>query len=311
MPQLDSETLERGIYLDFEQGMNEEIPQIAGVLIDGEYTCYIVDPRLEGAAEDRRVKRRGERWRYREAEELAYSLLNTAEEEGRRIIAYSTAEKITLVELIGEKKRISGLYLNANTASWFRKRRKTTYNRIKREIKRSGRWRKTVGLKDILGLNFVGYDYPRNLKNYSPGRALRDMLSSLKERGDHELVPKNVKRRFTQLHRYNMHDCAGMKHLLEYRLSRDISDSEKKGRSPKKAPAKKKTKPRVQKGYCIRCGDRKKKFDVEKPLCWDCYKEWAIYSNSEYEEDYCHKCGIVWDTTLDKPLCKNCWRKSR
>ena len=90
---------------------------------------------------------------------------------------------------------------------------------------------------------------------------------------------------------------------------REIAQLEKKVRSLKKSPAKKKAKPRVTKGYCIRCGDRKK-FDFEKPLCRDCYGEWAFYSNPDYEEDCCHKCGRDWGTTIDRPLCTSCWRKS-
>ena len=83
-----------------------------------------------------------------------------------------------------------------------------------------------------------------------------------------------------------------------------------KSKSSAKKTVKKKVKPRVTKGYCIRCGDRKK-FDFKKPLCLDCYDEWAFYSNPDYEEDCCHKCGRDWGTTIDRPLCTNCWRKSR
>lgn len=91
---------------------------------------------------------------------------------------------------------------------------------------------------------------------------------------------------------------------------KEIAGLEKKVRSLKKTPAKKKAKPKVAKGYCIRCGDRKK-FDFQKPLCRDCYDEWAFYSNPDYEEDCCHKCGRDWGTTIDRPLCTSCWRKSR
>ena len=77
----------------------------------------------------------------------------------------------------------------------------------------------------------------------------------------------------------------------------------------KAKPSKKKAKQRVVKGYCIRCGDRKK-FDALKPLCRGCYDEWAFYSNPDYEEDCCHKCGRDWGTTIDRPLCTSCWRKS-
>ena len=220
-PELNDEMVSRGIYLDFEMGMEKEIPQIAGVLVDGEYTCYVTDPLLEEAAESR-AGRPGENWRFREAEDLVRWILDKAEGEGRRIMGYSTYDRSIMVRLAGdEEARIESLYYNANMAKWFRKRRKSTYNKILRAIKKDRkRRRKKVGLKDILMLDFIHYDYPRYLKSYSPGRALREMLGFLEERGEHARVPQSVKTRFTKLHRYNMHDCKGMKHLLEYRLSR-------------------------------------------------------------------------------------------
>ena len=77
-----------------------------------------------------------------------------------------------------------------------------------------------------------------------------------------------------------------------------------------KASAKKKAKKKAARGYCIRCGDRKK-FEVERPMCIDCYDIWVQYSNPDYIEDHCHKCGKEWDTSIDRPLCTRCWRKSR
>ena len=49
---IDSDLITRGIYIDFEQRIKEDLPQIAGVLIDDEYTCYVVDPRLENAVKN-------------------------------------------------------------------------------------------------------------------------------------------------------------------------------------------------------------------------------------------------------------------
>ena len=91
---------------------------------------------------------------------------------------------------------------------------------------------------------------------------------------------------------------------------REIAQLEKKVRSLKKSPAKKKAKRKAARGYCIRCGDRKK-LEVGRPLCIDCYDVWVQYSNPDYIEDHCHKCGREWDTSIDRPLCTSCWRKSR
>jgi len=220
IPTITHEIITKGIYLDFEKPIKEETPQIAGVLIDDEYTCYVIDPRLKEVAEDRRAKRTTERWRYCDAKELVLSLLDTAEKEDRHIIGYSEAELNTMTDLVGQEDRISERYYNANMAPWFKERRKPTYNRIKRVKKKSNEWSKTVGLKDILELDFVDYDYPRDLKNYSPASAIRIMLKFLGEKHHYASVPRGPRKNFTILHRYNMHDCKGMRHLLEYRLSR-------------------------------------------------------------------------------------------
>ena len=62
------------------------------------------------------------------------------------------------------------------------------------------------------------------------------------------------------------------------------------------------------KGYCIRCSERKK-YDFDKPMCLECYREWQ-YDDDEYYEEYCHRCGKSNDTTLEKPLCLKCYRIS-
>ena len=64
-----------------------------------------------------------------------------------------------------------------------------------------------------------------------------------------------------------------------------------------------------QVGICIRCGD-KIRFNTDKPLCPDCYRQWATYENEDYPEKYCHSCGKVAKTTIDKPRCPACWKKS-
>ena len=218
---IDSQTIRRAIYIDFEQRIKEDIPQIAGVLIDKEYTCYVVDPRLENAVTNWRIKRRKENWNYIEAKELVLRLLDKAESEDRRIIGYSNAELNTIVNLVGNEKRIKNLYFNANMVNWFKIRRKKTYKRLKAEIKTDEcRWNKTVGLKDFLLLDYVDYKYPKDLIGFSAAKSLGDTLKHLEEKKDYGLLPKGVKTKFTQLYKYNIHDCLGMKHLLNYRLLR-------------------------------------------------------------------------------------------
>jgi len=65
------------------------------------------------------------------------------------------------------------------------------------------------------------------------------------------------------------------------------------------------------KGYCIRCGERIT-YDVNTPYCPNCYRVWKKYKDPNYEEEYCHKCGKPNEpTTMKRPLCDSCYRKSR
>ena len=59
--------------------------------------------------------------------------------------------------------------------------------------------------------------------------------------------------------------------------------------------------------YCIRC-ERGISFNQERPLCDDCYKEWARYSKRDYRECYCHRCRRKSKTSYAKPLCVDCFR---
>ena len=60
-------------------------------------------------------------------------------------------------------------------------------------------------------------------------------------------------------------------------------------------------------GHCIRCGVGIPR-NPEKPLCVNHYKIWNRYQEPDYEENYCHLCGEEHDTSMDKPLCRRCWR---
>lgn len=60
-------------------------------------------------------------------------------------------------------------------------------------------------------------------------------------------------------------------------------------------------------GTCIRCGTSIS-FDTGKPLCKDCYYEWAEWENEFYIENFCHKCGKRKDEiSFAKPQCYSCF----
>ncbi len=65
------------------------------------------------------------------------------------------------------------------------------------------------------------------------------------------------------------------------------------------------TRPSTQ-GFCIRCRGQIG-FTPKKPLCENCFKEWAKYKNNSYREKHCHKCGSQETTTVARPLCGTCF----
>lgn len=62
-------------------------------------------------------------------------------------------------------------------------------------------------------------------------------------------------------------------------------------------------------GYCVRCG-KEIEYNPDKPLCDHCYKSWAKFQDSKYEEKYCHSCGKKAKVTFAKPVCYGCYKKN-
>ena len=63
-------------------------------------------------------------------------------------------------------------------------------------------------------------------------------------------------------------------------------------------------------GHCIRC-DTEIKLDPNHPLCKKCYQSWSKYSDPTYEEKFCHICGKKTKSSMEKPVCYSCYKKSK
>lgn len=63
----------------------------------------------------------------------------------------------------------------------------------------------------------------------------------------------------------------------------------------------------IDEGTCIRCGS-KIKYNINKPLCEDCYLTWSQFRNIDYIERYCHKCGNEIENYISykQALCNKC-----
>jgi phosphatidylserine/phosphatidylglycerophosphate/cardiolipin synthase-like enzyme len=63
-------------------------------------------------------------------------------------------------------------------------------------------------------------------------------------------------------------------------------------------------------GACIRCNVQIK-YNTQKPLCIDCYHEWAEWENEYYIETYCHACSRKKeDISFAKPECVQCYHQN-
>jgi len=73
---------------------------------------------------------------------------------------------------------------------------------------------------------------------------------------------------------------------------------------------KQKRKNATEYGYCIRCKESIP-VNANYPLCRECYEIWSIFSNCEYEENFCHFCGKESKVYYDRPLCYQCFVHGR
>ena len=92
-----------------------------------------------------------------------------------------------------------------------------------------------------------------------------------------------------------------------------VSDTEIDNEQPPRREAQRKPRT-VQEvptaGFCIRCKSEIPA-NPDKPYCDRCYWSWNRWKNPDYQEKYCHICGREHETTLAKPLCRDCWQKHK
>ena len=65
-----------------------------------------------------------------------------------------------------------------------------------------------------------------------------------------------------------------------------------------------------RRGFCIRCRGGLTA-DPCKPYCAGCFKSWARYENKVYKENHCHLCGKDHHATLQRPVCRPCFKRHK
>jgi hypothetical protein len=63
-------------------------------------------------------------------------------------------------------------------------------------------------------------------------------------------------------------------------------------------------------GHCIRCNIIIP-YDPKRPFCKECFYIWDQYGDPDYEEDFCHSCGQLDDTSKNHPECYSCYSAHR
>ena len=210
----------RAIWLDFEGGINK-VPSLAGVLVEGRYSATILNPDFGSLAKTRKLV-------HKSFGDFVGDTLSTASQEERIIAAWSEHE-LNQMEGFDDgilKKR----YRNANKLVLKFFKDKPTFKKLKKQNKKDkaeGKRRNSnVGLKDLLGLDYIPYDYPDCLESFSPAKTISRMEDQLaRHGGNYRKVATGAKRAFTQLIEYNEHDCKGMKHLIDYVFSRKSTET--------------------------------------------------------------------------------------
>jgi hypothetical protein len=61
-------------------------------------------------------------------------------------------------------------------------------------------------------------------------------------------------------------------------------------------------------GYCIRCR-MTIPHDFNEPFCTRCFSTWSEFRNYDYQENYCHTCGVEDYTRYKKPMCYYCYSR--
>ncbi|WP_346881273.1 phospholipase D-like domain-containing protein [uncultured Algibacter sp.] len=133
--------------------------------------------------------------------------------------------------------------------------------------------------KRFFGKDYVGSEIEFNvIDNIASGQSIEQIRVS--EFLDEKYVNASIKE--TRIERAIMTEVEYVEHFIS---------SEEKNR-----------------GHCIRC-KTSIAVDLEKPLCWSCYKIWAHHGNPNHEENYCISCGDDHKTTIVKPACYSCYKK--
>ena len=201
------------IWLDLERTMMDEFPAMTTVLSDTVLTTYVHDPQLELAAVAKGLPMMD--W-------MAYyaSLARKALSANALLVGYSDTELRFLQQAAPAcAVDLDKHYLNANAGAWFRNNLPAIYDELLLTVRMNHPTAKP-GLKHFIRHPVVGYAYPLHLRGFSPAEAINRVRDQLCRKGVYTTVPPGAKRAWSKLIQYNQQDVLGMKHLVEFTVTR-------------------------------------------------------------------------------------------
>ena len=107
---------------------------------------------------------------------------------------------------------------------------------------------------------------------------------------------------------HNAEDFSYIKAPSEKKVARSI---EEEGKKANVSNSKKDLKEKIRSGYCIRTGVQIP-FNLEKPFCYEAYKEWSKKEDGTHPESYCHFSGEPsnGETSFERPILRKNWKKA-
>ena len=213
LTQLDKDKI---IWIDCEMREKDEYPTLTGLVVgdSNEFQLFIHDNafnQLVDNVKDKSINVVCFSWK-----ELVNSLIKKVENEGFIIAGYSSHE-YEMINNAASGNLQEEKYLNANISKWWKKNRLSEYTTLKNKIiSKPSRRYNTIGLKDFLRLNSVGYNYPKPpyLNGFSPASAIKRIRQQSASKDSYLNYSKGTKRSWTNLVAYNRHDVLGMRYLI-------------------------------------------------------------------------------------------------
>jgi hypothetical protein len=196
----------RAIYFDFEGRMNEP-PALMGVYSGGWFRNFVFDPSLAPLVKSSRDA--GERvFQRRIADTVEKQLLQPAESEDRRLVAFSEHELRCIHAVSPELAvRSAARFLNARSfaAAWV--------NRDRHDLREQ--------LESATLESFVkvcGFDWPEEF-SIGPADAIKRLRSQLATCSRRQRpIARTSTELWVRLLGYNRHDCLATKHIVSYAL---------------------------------------------------------------------------------------------